>query len=211
MNVRTNLQSSSHSSKENLPPSSKADAVPVPRATQRTVLGVLSENEQRGGRSLSQVSERVRSFHFTSRNFTFQLPLWQLVCSLCFSLQGSQLSKHSSVSDSSQLVFPGAPSSSSYDVHVEEACEVVLTASGQEVVSDSCHLDTETPALQNEDLRLLLDLSSSEFYNCIIRPVSCSLPNCGSLFQILLCSLMNPWCQRRCCVVPTMQWTFTST
>ncbi|KAI3373731.1 hypothetical protein L3Q82_022314, partial [Scortum barcoo] len=76
---------------------------------------------------------------------------------------GSQFSKHSSISDSSQLTFLGCPSSSSYDVYVEEACEVVLAASGQEVVSDSYYLDTETAALQNEDLRLLLELSSSQF------------------------------------------------
>lgn len=79
-----------------------------------------------------------------------------------FSLQGSQFSKHSMISDSSQLTFLGCLSSSSYDVYVEEACEVVLAASGQELVSDSCYPDTETAALQNEDLRLLLELSSSE-------------------------------------------------
>lgn len=75
MNFRTNLQSSSHKSKENLPPSSKADAVPVQRATQRTVLGVLSENEQRGGRSLSQVSSFI-SLHLTELYISafFQLP-----------------------------------------------------------------------------------------------------------------------------------------
>lgn len=81
-----------------------------------------------------------------------------------FSQQGSQLSKHSSISDSSQLVFLGCPSSSSYDVYVEEACEVVLAASGQEVASSSCYLD-ENAALQNEDMRLLLELSSSESKN----------------------------------------------
>lgn len=80
-----------------------------------------------------------------------------------FSPQGSQFSKHSIISDSSQLAFLGCLSSSSYDVYVEEACEVVLAASGQEVVSDNCYLDTETAALQNEDWRLLLELSSSEF------------------------------------------------
>lgn len=64
------------------------------------------------------------------------------------------------ISDSSQLTFLGC---SSYDVYVEEACEVVLAASGQEVISDSCDLDTEQAVLQNEDFRLLLELSSSEF------------------------------------------------
>lgn len=116
--------------------------------------------------------------------------------------QGSQFSKHSSISDSSQLTFLGCPSSSSYDVYVEEACEVVLAASGQEVVSDSYYLDTESAALQNEDLRLLLELSSSQFgkykNNHQIRLFSCSLPNCCLLLQVhtrmLLCSpnQMNP-------------------
>lgn len=83
-----------------------------------------------------------------------------------FSPQGGHFSKHSSISDSSQLAFLGHPSSSSFDVYVEEACEVVLAASGQEVVSDSYYLDAETDAMQNEDLRLLLDLSTSEFGKC---------------------------------------------
>ncbi|XP_037603789.1 cyclin-A1 isoform X1 [Sebastes umbrosus] len=75
--------------------------------------------------------------------------------------QGSQFSKHSSITDSSQLAFLGRPSSSCYDVYVEEAREVVLEASGQEVVTDSYYLDSKTAAMQNEDLRLLLELSSS--------------------------------------------------
>ncbi|KAM7398162.1 hypothetical protein PAMA_006178 [Pampus argenteus] len=127
MNFSTNSHCGNHTSKENIPPLSKVDASQVQRAKQRTVLGVLSENEQWVG-SLSQ---------------------------------GSKLSKHSSISDTSQLTFLGCPSSSSYDVYVKEACEVVLTASGQEVISDSCYLDNEASALQNEDLKLLLELSSS--------------------------------------------------
>ncbi|XP_040006597.1 cyclin-A1 isoform X2 [Xiphias gladius] len=127
MNFGTNAHCGSHTSKENIPTSSKIDASQVQRAKQRTVLGVLSDNEQRG-RSLSK---------------------------------GRQFSKHSSVSDSSQHTFLGCPSSSSYDVYVEEACEVVLAASGEEVVSDSYYLHTGTAALQNEDVRLLLELSSS--------------------------------------------------
>uniref|UniRef100_A0A3B4YNJ5 G2/mitotic-specific cyclin-B2 n=1 Tax=Seriola lalandi dorsalis TaxID=1841481 RepID=A0A3B4YNJ5_SERLL len=112
MNFSTNAHYGSHTSKENVPPSSKMDASQVQKARQRTVLGVLSENEQRG----------------------------------------RSLSKHT---------FLGCTSSSSYDVYVEEACEVVLAASGQEVVSDNYYRDTETAALQNEGLRLLLELSSS--------------------------------------------------
>ncbi|XP_026228148.1 cyclin-A1 isoform X2 [Anabas testudineus] len=128
MNFHTTIHSrSGHTTKENVLPSCKIDASQVQRPKQRTVLGVLSENEQRG-RSLSQ---------------------------------GNQFSKHSMISDSSQLTFLGCLSSSSYDVYVEEACEVVLAASGQEVISDSCDLDTEQAVLQNEDFRLLLELSSS--------------------------------------------------
>lgn len=59
MNFSANTQSS-HNSKENLPPG-KTDALPAQRARQRTALGVLSENEQRG-RSLNQVSERIYTF-----------------------------------------------------------------------------------------------------------------------------------------------------
>lgn len=101
-----------------------------------------------------------------------------------FSPQGSHFSKHSSASDNSQLTFLGCPSSSSYDVYVEEACEVVLAASGHEVVSNSYYLDNEAAALQNEDFRLLLELSSSECglhkNVCHVRRhyLLCSLPSC---------------------------------
>lgn len=78
-----------------------------------------------------------------------------------FSQQGSQQSKHSSLSGSSQHTFPACTSSSGYDVHVEEACEVVLSTSGQEVKSDGLY--TQTTGLQNDDLRILLELNSSEF------------------------------------------------
>nr|XP_046267522.1 cyclin-A1 isoform X3 [Scatophagus argus] len=137
MNFSTSAHCGSLSSKENIPPSSKTDAVLVPRAKlDRSVLAVLSENEQRG-RSCSQ---------------------------------GSQFSKHSSISDSSQLTFFGCPSSSSYDVFVEEACEVVLAASGQEVVSGRYHPDSKSANLQSEDLRFLLELSSSGFVQMRFRP-----------------------------------------
>ncbi|XP_047235911.1 cyclin-A1 isoform X2 [Girardinichthys multiradiatus] len=127
MNFSTNSHRHSPTHKENIPPPTKADAFQHQRTKQRTVLGVLSENEQRG-RSLSQ---------------------------------GSQFSKHSSVSDSSQLNFFGCPSSSSYEVYVEEACEVVLGASGQEVVSDSYDLTADAYPLQNEHLDVLMEFSSS--------------------------------------------------
>ncbi|MEQ2280561.1 hypothetical protein AMECASPLE_021145 [Ameca splendens] len=126
MNFSTNSHRHSPTHKENIPPSTKADAFQHQRTKQRTVLGVLSENEQRG-RSLSQ---------------------------------GSQFSKHSSVSDSSQLNFFGCPSSSSYEVYVEEACEVVLGASGQEVVSDNYDLTADAYPLQNEQLDVLMEFSS---------------------------------------------------
>lgn len=57
MNFNTRVQHSSHTSKENLPPSSKTNPSQVQRPKQRTVLGVLSENEQRGCCS-SQVRQR---------------------------------------------------------------------------------------------------------------------------------------------------------
>ncbi|TNN54081.1 hypothetical protein EYF80_035702 [Liparis tanakae] len=105
----------SHASQENIPASSKIDAPPqVQRAKQRRVLGVLSENEQQGRSSLSQ------------------------------------------------LAFLGCSSASNYDVYVEEACEVVLAASGQEEISNGRYPDVDPAALQHEDLRLLLELSSSE-------------------------------------------------
>ncbi|XP_040035617.2 cyclin-A1 [Gasterosteus aculeatus] len=127
MNFGTNTHCSSYTSKENIPASGKVDAPHAQRPKQRRVLGVLSENEQRG-RSLSQ---------------------------------GSHFSKHSSISDSSQLVSLGSPPTSNFDVYVEEACEVVLEASGQEVVSDSFYLDCKSAGLQHEHSRLLLELSSS--------------------------------------------------
>uniref|UniRef100_A0A087YCE1 G2/mitotic-specific cyclin-B2 n=2 Tax=Poecilia TaxID=8080 RepID=A0A087YCE1_POEFO len=131
MNFSKNTHRGSPTHKENIPSSTKAESFQYPRTIQRTVLGSLSENEQRG-RSLSQ---------------------------------GSQFSKHSSVSDSSQLNFLGCPSSSSYDVYVEEACEVVLAASGQEVISDDYDLEVDANPLQNEHVRLLMEFSSSSCHD----------------------------------------------
>uniref|UniRef100_A0A3P9KWP3 G2/mitotic-specific cyclin-B2 n=2 Tax=Oryzias latipes TaxID=8090 RepID=A0A3P9KWP3_ORYLA len=75
--------------------------------------------------------------------------------------QGSQYSRHSSVSDNSQSNLLGCLSSSGCDVYVEEACEVVLGASGRELVSEDS--DSEDNALQNQNqsMRLLLELNSS--------------------------------------------------
>lgn len=159
MDIGTNSQSCSPDSKENIPPSSKADALQVRRAKQRTVLGMLSENEQHSP-SHSQVGKKSKVDRMSSLSVNI-LSLYNII--FCFLPQGSQVSKHSSISDSSQLAFFVAPSSSDYDVCIEEAHEVVLAASGQEVVSGGCDLDTEASALQNEDMRLLLALSSSEF------------------------------------------------
>ncbi|XP_008275601.1 cyclin-A1 [Stegastes partitus] len=149
MNFSTNASVGSHTGKENVPSSTRVDALQVQRTKQRTVLSVLSENEQRG-RSLSQ---------------------------------GSKLSKHSSVSDSSQLNFLGCPSSSSYDIYVEEACEVVLAASGEELDLDSYCLHAETDALQNEDMRLLLELSSCSCQDASMQ----SEPNGSLLSEEVLC------------------------
>ncbi|XP_063751372.1 cyclin-A1 [Eleginops maclovinus] len=131
MNFNTNAHCSSHTSKENILHSSQTDAVHFQRGKQRTVLGVLSENEQHG---------------------------------LSYS-QGSQFSKKSSISDSSQLAFLGHLSSSSFDVYVEEACEVVLAPSGQEVVSESYNLEAET----NADLRFLMELSISSGHDASMQ------------------------------------------
>ncbi|XP_032388892.1 cyclin-A1 [Etheostoma spectabile] len=149
MNFSTNAHCGSHPSKENISPPRKTDALQVQRAKRRTVLGVLSENDQRG-----------RSFS-----------------------QGSQFSKHSSISDSSQLTNHGYPSSSNFDVYVEEACEVVLAESGQEVVSDSYYLDTETAALQNPDLGLLLELSTSSCQDASMQ----SEPDKSLMSEEVLC------------------------
>lgn len=149
MNFSSNTSCAGHTGKENIPSSTKADGLQIQRTKQRTVLGVLSENEQRG-RSLSQ---------------------------------GSQFSKHSSVSDSSQLHFLGCPSSSSYDVYVEEACEVVLAASGEEVALDSYYLHAETDALRNEDMRLLLELSSSSCQDASMQ----SEPNESLMSEEVFC------------------------
>uniref|UniRef100_A0A3Q2E6T7 G2/mitotic-specific cyclin-B2 n=1 Tax=Cyprinodon variegatus TaxID=28743 RepID=A0A3Q2E6T7_CYPVA len=57
MNCSTSTHRGSPTHKENIPPLTKADAFQHQRTKQRTVLGVLPENELRG-RSLSQVSNR---------------------------------------------------------------------------------------------------------------------------------------------------------
>lgn len=80
-----------------------------------------------------------------------------------YHFQGGQFSRHSSTSESSQLNCLGCPSSSSFDVYVEEACEVVLAASGEEVVGHRNYQDEETNALHNEDMVIMLELSSSEY------------------------------------------------
>ncbi|XP_029924727.1 cyclin-A1 [Myripristis murdjan] len=134
MNFIRNSQLDGLASKENALPSNKEnvlllnkmDVSRMQRAKQRTVLGVLTENEQHS-RSLSQ---------------------------------GSQLSKESSITDSSQPFFFGCPSSSSFDVFVDDACEVVLAASGDRMASDTDFLDEDDAALQHKDFRLFLEMSS---------------------------------------------------
>lgn len=143
------------SSKENVPPG--FDAAAVQRSKQRMVLGVLSENEQHG-RSLGEVSQPrnlLLLFSVTSLQGTyiFRFSLTSV------SLQANQFSEHSSASDRSHFKPRGGPSSSSFDICVEEACEVVLTASGHPLDSD--HPDAQFSTLENEDARLLLGLISS--------------------------------------------------
>ncbi|XP_034034155.1 cyclin-A1 [Thalassophryne amazonica] len=110
--------------KENIPPTARAEALQVKRTKQRTVLGVLPENEL-----LSQ------------------------------SL--GQSTKHSSILDGSQFTFSSTVSSASCDVFIDEACEVVISASGVEVVSDSSFPNAKSAAQKNQDWRYLLQLSSS--------------------------------------------------
>lgn len=139
------------SSKENVPPG--FDAAAVQRSKQRMALGVLSENEQHGP-SLAEVSQPrnpLLLFSVTSLQGTYIF----MFCLTSVSLQANQFSKHSSASDRSYF----KPSSSSVDICVEEACEVVLTASGQPLDSD--RPDAQFSTLENEDARLLLGLISS--------------------------------------------------
>uniref|UniRef100_A0A3B4B0V3 G2/mitotic-specific cyclin-B2 n=1 Tax=Periophthalmus magnuspinnatus TaxID=409849 RepID=A0A3B4B0V3_9GOBI len=121
MNFSTNAPGDTQIMKENSHLSTKIAVSQFQPPRQRTVLGVLNENDQ----------------------------------------HGSQLSRHSSFTDSTQLTFLSCTSSSSYDIYVEEACEIVLAASGQEVVSNNYHCGDQTEALKNEDARLLLELSTS--------------------------------------------------
>lgn len=71
MNFNRKTQCDSQGSIENIPPTTKADTLPIQRGKQRTVLGVLSENEQRG-RSLSQVNDSKPLFSAHSSPFTGQ-------------------------------------------------------------------------------------------------------------------------------------------
>lgn len=136
----------------------------VKRRKERTVLGVLSGNELQG-RSLDQVSHTrnllllctAMSLHGTYR-------VMSSLSSVCVQ---SQLSKHSSASDRSHLQPRSGPSSSSFDVYVEEAGEVVLTASGQPLGSDPP--DAESSVLENDDARLLLDLIPGEFGTGLVQ------------------------------------------
>lgn len=151
------------SSKENVMPG--CDAPALKRSKRRTVLGALSENELQG-RSLDQVSHprnllllcSVMALHGTY----LVMPCLSSTC-----VQASQLSKHSSASDRSHLQPRRGPSSSSFDVYVQEAREVVLTASGQPLGSD--YPDTKSSALEDDDARLLLDLIPGEFGACLVQ------------------------------------------
>lgn len=155
MNFSTTARCGSPSRKENVPPSTKRESFLHQRSRPRTVLGVLSENEQHS-QSFSQVGDTLKVFKavdsIQSSPFFLNLHLFP-DCPL----QGSQYSRHSSVSDNSQPHFLCGLSSSGCDVYVEEACEVVLGASGRELVSEDS--DSED---KNQSMRLLLELSSSE-------------------------------------------------
>ncbi|XP_011619938.1 cyclin-A1 isoform X1 [Takifugu rubripes] len=72
--------------------------------------------------------------------------------------RATQFPKQSSASDRSHLKPRSGPSSSSFEVCVEESREVVLTASGQPL--DSADPGGEFSTLENEEVRVLLDLIS---------------------------------------------------
>ncbi|KAM6986812.1 cyclin-A1 [Aplochiton taeniatus] len=128
MSSITNASFGSRASQENSLSFNRMDSSRGQRVKQRTVLGVLSENEQ-----------HIRSLG-----------------------QAGHFSKHGSFSDNSQTTLPGCPSSSSFDVFVDEPCEVVVPASGNMLVSEPELLlvDEDKVAMQHKDFRLFLDLSS---------------------------------------------------
>ncbi|XP_062309396.1 cyclin-A1 [Osmerus eperlanus] len=137
----------SRSSQENVAAgSSRMDPIRMQRAKQRTVLGLLSENEQH------------------SR------------------LAGGQPSKLGSISENSQTTFPGCTSSSSFDVFVDDPCEVVLPACSEVVVSPQL-VDEDRAALQHKDFRLFLDLSSGSCMDTSMQ----SLPDEPMTSEDMLC------------------------
>ncbi|KAM3849486.1 cyclin-A1-like [Diretmus argenteus] len=77
--------------------------------------------------------------------------------------QGGQISKHSSISDSSLSTFIGYTSSSSFDVYVDEPCKV-LAASGEVVASepDEDAAAAAAAALQHKGSRLFVELSTTD-------------------------------------------------
>uniref|UniRef100_M4A286 G2/mitotic-specific cyclin-B2 n=1 Tax=Xiphophorus maculatus TaxID=8083 RepID=M4A286_XIPMA len=70
MNFSKNPHRGSPTHKENIPSSTKAESFQYPRTTQRTVLGSLSENEQRG-RSLSQRTSMFQTTDLLHREASF--------------------------------------------------------------------------------------------------------------------------------------------
>lgn len=75
MNFSTNSLHGSPACKENVAPSAKTDSFQHPRSKQRTVLGALSENDQRG-RSLSQAGhsgkvKRYKAYWFFNYFFIY--------------------------------------------------------------------------------------------------------------------------------------------
>lgn len=213
MDISTNSQSCSHNSKENIPPSSKADALQIRRAKQRTVLGMLSENEQHGP-SHSQVGKKskvdrmyrllVNLFLSIQYNIEFfatgkpvyqtqfhirQLPACLLRCSIQFGLRCVR--RRGSWSCSCRIWSGsgvGWPRSGHQDFGTAKWRRAAPTWTEFVWVW----------TLQN-------------FPPC----VSCPFANCDSLLQvrakILLRSLMNPWCRRGCHESLIIQRTFTNT
>lgn len=209
MDISTNSQSSSHNSKENIPPSSKVNALQVRRAKQRTVLGMLSGNEQHDP-SHSQVGKKskvdrmsglsVNLFLFIQYNIYFfatgkpvfhirQLPARLLRCSIQFGLRCVR--RRGSGSCSFRIWWGsgvGRPRSRYRDFGPTKWRRAAPT--GTEFMW--------VWTLQN------------------LPPcVSCPFANCDSLLQvrarILPRSLMSPWCRRGCHESLIIQRTFTNT
>ncbi len=226
MNFSTNAHCGSCTSKENVPPSGKTDAVQVQRAKQRAVLGVLSENEQRG-RSLSQVSGRGAAERIQFCNFWFK-----------FLSQNVHISTGNHIDS---FVSTGKPIfQTQFDLRQLPAHLPWLSLQFQlwcvrrrGLWGCSCGFwpgsglrqllrryrnccpakwRFETPAgAEFKSVWQIQKQPRSKAFSPYTLPTCCLLLQVHA--RMLLCSLnqMSPWCRRRCCVFLSMQRTFIGT